>query len=363
MLDALRARLAKVVVGDPRAESTTMGALATLEQREEFRANLAKLTEVADVAIGGPDSGELPATGAFVQPTVLLARQADAAPVHTVEAFGPLATVIGYDGAAEAVRLAALGDGSLVGSVYSYDPAFVREVVLGAAAQHGRMIVIDRDDAKSSTGHGSPLPLLVHGGPGRAGGGEEMGGIRGVLHFMQRTAIQGSPRALSAVTGRWVAGAPTVVGEVHPFRRHLEDLAIGEVLMTEAHTVTAEDIDRFVELTGDSFYAHTDPVAAAENPLFGGIVAHGYYLVSRVAGLFVEPSPGPVLANFGLDNLRFITPVKVGDSIRAQLTCKEKKARQTENYGEVRWDLIVRNQDDELVATYDVLTLVAKRPE
>lgn len=364
VLDALEARLAKVVVGDPRTEGTTMGALATLAQRDEFQANLNRLTEAADIVIGGPDSAAakaLPADGAFVTPTVLRARSATAAPVHSVEAFGPLTTVIGYDTAEDVVALAALGQGSLVGSVYSYDPDFVRDVVLGAAAHHGRMIVIDRDDAKSSTGHGSPLPLLVHGGPGRAGGGEEMGGIRGVLHYMQRTAIQGSPRALSAVTGRWVSGAPTVTTDVHPFRHHFEELAIGEVLETEAHTVTAEDIDRFVELTGDSFYAHTDPEAAAQNPLFGGIVAHGYYVVSRVAGLFVEPSPGPVLANYGLDNLRFITPVKVGDSIRARLTCKEKKDRQTENYGEVRWDLDVRNQDGELVASYDVLTLVAKQ--
>lgn len=365
VVQALDARLAKVVVGDPRVEGTTMGALATLEQRVEFERSLAALTSVADIAIGGPESAAskaLPATGAFVAPTVLVAREATAAPVHQVEAFGPLATVIGYSDADDAVRLAALGAGSLVGSVYSYDPEFVRTLVLGAAAQHGRLIVIDRDDARTSTGHGSPLPMLVHGGPGRAGGGEELGGLRGVLHYLQRTAVQGSPRALSAVTGRWVVGAPTVTDGVHPFRRHLEELAIGEVLHTESHTVTAEDIDRFVELTGDSFYAHTDPAAAAANPLFGGIVAHGYYVISRVAGLFVEPSPGPVLANYGLDNLRFITPVKVGDSISAQLTCKEKKARQTENYGEVRWDLIVKNQDGELVASYDVLTLVAKRP-
>ncbi|MEO6702614.1 MAG: phenylacetic acid degradation bifunctional protein PaaZ [Jatrophihabitantaceae bacterium] len=366
VLEALATKLAKVVVGDPRTEGTTMGALATLEQRTEFEANLDRLSVVADIAIGGPDSDAaraLPADGAFVAPTVLRARDSRAEPIHSIEAFGPLATVIGYESADEVVELAALGSGSLVGSVYSYDPSFVRDVVLGAAAHHGRMIVIDRDDAKSSTGHGSPLPMLVHGGPGRAGGSEELGGIRGVLHFMQRTAVQGSPRALSAITGRWVAGAPTVTSEVHPFRRHLEELAIGEVLFTDSHEVSAEDIDRFVELTGDSFYAHTDPVAAAANPLFGGIVAHGYYVISRVAGLFVDPAPGPVLANYGLDNLRFITPVKVGDQIRAQLTCKETKARQTENYGEVRWDLVVKNQDDELVASYDVLTLVAKRPE
>jgi oxepin-CoA hydrolase/3-oxo-5,6-dehydrosuberyl-CoA semialdehyde dehydrogenase len=365
VVEALKARLAKVVVGDPRAEGTTVGPLATLEQRDEFLANLDKLTVAADVVIGGPDStaaAALPDSGAFVAPTVLRARERRATPVHTVEAFGPLTTLIGYDSADEVVELAALGEGSLVGSVYSYDPSFVQNVVLGAAAQHGRMIVIDRDDAKSSTGHGSPLPLLVHGGPGRAGGGEELGGIRGVLHYMQRTAVQGSPRALAAVTGRWVAGAPTVTTPDHPFRQYLEDLTIGEVLHTEGHTVTEQDISRFVELTGDSFYAHTDPEAAAQNPLFGGIVAHGYYLISRVAGLFVDPAPGPVLANYGLDNLRFVTPVKVGDTISAQLTCKEKKARQSEEYGEVRWDLLVRNQDGELVASYDVLTLVAKRP-
>jgi oxepin-CoA hydrolase/3-oxo-5,6-dehydrosuberyl-CoA semialdehyde dehydrogenase len=364
VIDALAAKLAKVVVGDPRTEGTTMGALATLEQRDELAANLQKLATDTDVVIGGLDSAAaqaLPSNGAFVPPTVLRARSATADSVHTVEPFGPVATLIGYQGTDEVVELAARGEGSLVGSVYSYDPTFVREVVLGAAAHHGRMLVVDRDDSRSSTGHGSPLPMLVHGGPGRAGGGEELGGIRGVLHFMQRTAVQGSPRALAAVTGRWVRGAPTVTEDVHPFRKHLEDLAIGQVLFTDSHTVTAEDIEQFVALTGDSFYAHTDPEAAARNELFGGIVAHGYFILSRAAGLFVEPSPGPVLANYGLDNLRFVTPVKVGDSIRAQLTCKEKKARQTENYGEVRWDLIVRNQDDELVATYDVLTLVAKR--
>jgi len=365
VLAALEARLAKVVVGDPRTEGTTMGALATLEQRREFEANLDRLTAAADIVLGGPDSAaakSLPSGGAFVVPTVLRARDARAEAVHTVEAFGPLTTLIGYDTADDAVALTALGRGSLVASVYSYDPDFVREVVLGAAAHHGRMIVIDRDNAKTSTGHGSPLPLLVHGGPGRAGGGEELGGIRGVLHYLQRTAVQGSPRALAAVTGRWVSGAPTVTTDVHPFRHYFEELAIGEVLHTESHTVTAEDVERFVALTGDSFYAHTDPEAAAANPLFGALVAHGYFIVSRVAGLFVEPSPGPVLANYGMDNLRFLTPVKIGDSIRAQLTCKEKKARQTENYGEVRWDLDVRNQDDEVVASYDVLTLVAKQP-
>jgi oxepin-CoA hydrolase/3-oxo-5,6-dehydrosuberyl-CoA semialdehyde dehydrogenase len=364
VLDALEIRLAKVVVGDPRAAGTTMGPLATLAQRDALLANIARLSESADVVIGGPNASMVPgdsAAGAFVVPTVLRARQSTATAVHSIEPFGPVATVIGYSGTDEVIRLAALGAGSLVGSVYSYDPEFVRDVVLGAAAYHGRMIVIDRDDAKSSTGHGSPLPFLVHGGPGRAGGGEELGGIRGVLGYMQRTAVQGSPRALSAVTGRWIKGAPTVTDGVHPFRKSLEDLAIGETLITDSHTVTAEDIESFVELSGDSFYAHTDPAAAARNPLFGGIVAHGYFILSRAAGLFVDPAPGPVLANYGLENLRFITPVKVGDTITVQLTCKDKKVRQTENYGEVRWDVMVCNQHGDVVAGYDVLTLVSKR--
>ncbi|HVF20365.1 MAG TPA: MaoC/PaaZ C-terminal domain-containing protein, partial [Mycobacteriales bacterium] len=240
-----------------------------------------------------------------------------------------------------------------------HDPAFAREVVLGAAAYHGRMLVLDRDCARESTGHGSPLPHLVHGGPGRAGGGEELGGIRGVMHHMQRTAVQGSPAMLTAVTGRWVTGAPRIEDDVHPFRKSMATLKIGDTVVTDEHEVTQEEIDRFVELTGDSFYAHTDPAAAAANPLFGGLVAHGYLVLSLAAGLFVDPAPGPVLANYGLDSLRFTTPVKPGDRIRVALTCKEKNPRGGADYGEVRWDANVTNAAGETVAHYELLTMVA----
>lgn len=187
-----------------------------------------------------------------------------------------------------------------------------------------------------------------------------MGGVRGVLRYMQRTAIQGSPRVLTTVTGQWVTGAPTIGDGTHPFRKNLDQLAIGEQLISGPYTITADDIARFAELTGDFFYAHTDPAAAAANPLFGGIVAHGYFVISRAAGLFVDPAPGPVLANFGVDHLRFLTPVKAGDTITVELTCKDKRPRDSAGYGEVRWAAVVRNQDEQAVATYDVLTLVAK---
>ena len=232
--------------------------------------------------------------------------------------------------------------------------------MLGIAPFHGRVLVLDRDDARESTGHGSPLPTLVHGGPGRAGGGEELGGIRGVLRHMQRTAVQGSPDMLTAIGGRWVTGARQDKTEVHPFRKHLEELRIGDTVVGGPRQVTLADIDHFAEFTGDTFYAHTDPAAAAANPLFGGIVAHGYLVVSLAAGLFVEPNPGPVLANFGVDSLRFLTPVKAGDALTVTLTAKQITPRANAGYGEVRWDAVVANQDDAPVATYDVLTLVAK---
>ncbi|HRD60383.1 MAG TPA: MaoC/PaaZ C-terminal domain-containing protein, partial [Nocardioides sp.] len=222
------------------------------------------------------------------------------------------------------------------------------------------LLAFDRDDAGESTGHGSPLPVLVHGGPGRAGGGEELGGVRGVLHHMQRTAIQGSPDMLTAVTGRWTAGSARRPDDVHPFRKSLAELRIGDTIASEPRQVTLADIEDFAELTGDTFYAHTDEAAAQQNPLFGGIVAHGYLVVSLAAGLFVDPDPGPVLANFGVDHLRFLTPVKADDTIAVTLTVKQITPRTNADYGEVRWDAVVTNADGEPVATYDVLTLVAK---
>ena len=233
-------------------------------------------------------------------------------------------------------------------------------MTLGLAPWHGRILVLDRDDAPESTGHGSPLPMLVHGGPGRAGGGEELGGIRGVLHHMQRTAIQASPDMLTAITGQWIKGSQQRVDDVHPFRKSLAELRIGDTIRSAARTVTLADIEHFAEFTGDTFYAHTDPEAAAANPLFGGIVAHGYLVVSLAAGLFVKPNPGPVLANFGVDNLRFLTPVKADDTIDVTLTVKQITPRTNADYGEVRWDAVVTNADGDPVATYDVLTLVAK---
>ena len=265
-----------------------------------------------------------------------------------------------YDSLDEAVTLAARGKGSLVGSVVTHDPSVARTLVLGLAPWHGRILVLDRDDAAESTGHGSPLPMLVHGGPGRAGGGEELGGVRGVLHHMQRSAVQASPDMLTAITGRWTRGSQRTLTPEHPFRRSLATLEVGDTIASAERVISLEDIDHFSEFTGDTFYAHTDPKAAAQNPLFGGIVAHGYLIVSMAAGLFVDPAPGPVLANFGVDNLRFLTPVKAGDAIKVTLTVKQITPRSSADYGEVRWDALVVNGDGEPVATYDVLTLVAK---
>ena len=361
--DALTARLAKVTVGNPAHDDVRMGALASLGQRDEVRKAIEALRSSAEIVYGDPTHVDLVDAdadrGAFLSPVLLRAR-AGASEPHDVEAFGPVSTVLSYGSVDEAVVLAARGRGSLVGSLVTHDPAVARELTLGVAPWHGRILVLDRDDAAESTGHGSPLPMLVHGGPGRAGGGEELGGVRAVLHHMQRTAIQASPDMLTAITGRWTTGSARTVEDVHPFRKSLAEMRVGDTIETPSREVTLEDVSHFAEFTGDTFYAHTDPEAAAANPLFGGIVAHGYLVVSLAAGLFVQPDPGPVLANFGVDNLRFLTPVKAGDSIRVTLTVKEITPRVTADYGEVRWDAVVSNQDDQPVATYDVLTLVAK---
>ncbi|GAB6900747.1 phenylacetic acid degradation bifunctional protein PaaZ [Kineosporia succinea] len=357
--DALAARLATITVGDPRDPDVRMGALASLGQRDEVRKAVEALRSEAELVFGDPSRSMGDARGAFLSPLLLRARPGAVQP-HDVEPFGPVSTVLTYDTLDEAVTLAARGKGSLVGSVVTHDGAVARHLVLGLAPWHGRILVLDRDDAKESTGHGSPLPMLVHGGPGRAGGGEELGGVRGVLGHMQRTAIQASPDQLTAITGRWTPGARRLAPSEHPFRYSLAQLQVGHSITTEGRTVTLDDIEHFAEFTGDHFYAHTDAEAAARNPLFGGIVAHGYLVVSLAAGLFVDPAPGPVLANFGVDGLRFLTPVKVGDTISVQLTVKQITPRNSADYGEVRWDAVVTNQDGSPVATYDVLTLVAK---
>ena len=387
VIDALRTALAKVVVGDPRLEQVRMGPVASLAQRREVRDQLAKLEREAEVVYGGVrDAGAGSGTGArnsdsgidragvtqlvgadgergaFVSPTLLYCRDTSrATAIHEVEAFGPVCTVVPYRDADDAVALARRGGGSLVSSVFSADDEVAARLTLGLAPYHGRILVVNRTCAKESTGHGSPLPHLVHGGPGRAGGGEEMGGIRGVMHYMQRTAIQGSPDTIAAVTGRWMRGARPKDPGVHPFRKAFHDLAIGDSFFSAQREITIEDIERFAELSGDRFYAHMIEADAARNPFFGGRVAHGYFLISAAAGLFVEPAYGPVLANYGIDNLRFLKPVKPGDHIKVRLTCKEKSLRPDKGYGEVRWDTEITNQNAEQVALYDVLTMVSEQ--
>jgi len=361
---AVAAELAKVVVGNPADKATRMGALASLDQREEVRRALKALEDAATIVFGHPErvdvAGADAERGAFISPILLQAQDDTRRPeLHEVEAFGPVSTLIGYTSTQDVIELAALGKGSLAGSVVTEDPGFARDVILGAAPWHGRILVLDDDAAPESTGHGSPLPVLVHGGPGRAGGGEEMGGMRGVFHHLQRTAVQASPRMLAAASGRWVKGAPRNLGDAHPFTKPLRELRIGDTVHAGPRTVTLEDIEHFAEFTGDTFYAHMDEEAAAKNPFFGGRVAHGYLIVALAAGLFVQPDYGPVLANYGIDNLRFLTPVKPGDALTVTLTCKQISPR-AGDYGEVRWDTELKNAGDKVVATYDVLTMVAK---
>jgi oxepin-CoA hydrolase/3-oxo-5,6-dehydrosuberyl-CoA semialdehyde dehydrogenase len=363
---ALEAQLAKTVVGDPRRDGVRMGPLASLAQRREVLSQVEVLRREADLVVGDPDKIALEGAdadrGAFVPPLLLWCRDAKkASAIHSVEAFGPVCTVVPCDDIASAVSIARRGAGSLAASVFTADPNIAREIVLGLAPYHGRVLVVDRTSAKESTGHGSPLPHLVHGGPGRAGGGEEMGGIRGVLHYMQRTAVQGSPDVITAVTGRWTRGARELDPGTHPFRKPFHSLEIGDTFRSGEREVTLEDIEAFAALSGDTFYAHMDEQQAKRNPLFGGRVAHGYFLVSAAAGLFVDPPYGPVLANYGLDNLRFTKPVKPGDRIKVRLTCKEKSLRPDKGYGEVRWDTEITNQAGEIAAAYDVLTMVSEK--
>ncbi|MDQ1566495.1 MAG: oxepin-CoA hydrolase / 3-oxo-5,6-dehydrosuberyl-CoA semialdehyde dehydrogenase, partial [Actinomycetota bacterium] len=363
---ALADRLAKVVIGDPRREEVRMGPLVSLEQRDEVERALSTLAEGAEVAVGGPDGkfdpvGAEAGHGAFLAPTVLVARDASLPAPHDIEPFGPVCTVLPYGGVEEAIDLARLGKGSLVVSVFTPDAAEAGQLAQGLAPHHGRVLLVDERCGKSQTGHGSPMPQLVHGGPGRAGGGEELGGLRSVHHHLQRVAVQGSPDMLSALTGTFLPGATRVEGGAHPFTKHFEDLALGDTLVTASRTITVEDIERFADLTGDHFYAHTDEEAAAKSPIFGGRVAHGYFVIAAAAGLFVWPDPGPVLANYGIDRLRFTTPVRPGDAIHVVFTCKEKAPRRGAGYGEVRWDTQVVNQDGTVVAAYDVLTMVATR--
>jgi oxepin-CoA hydrolase/3-oxo-5,6-dehydrosuberyl-CoA semialdehyde dehydrogenase len=355
--EALAARLAKVRIGDPRDEATQMGALASQAQLRSVREAVAELSRSARIVSGDPNAAPVAGGGAFITPILL--RSDDpwgSAAVHDVEAFGPVSTLMPYRGLGDAIALANRGMGSLALSLFTFDKRVAEEFVLGAGAWHGRMVILDRTSAKESTGHGSPLPVLVHGGPGRAGGGEEMGGVRGVKHYMQRSALQGGPEVLSKIVGQWLPGADKVTGDVHPFRKRISELEIGYTLKTASRTVTLEDIEHFADFTGDNFYAHMDEEAARASPIFGGRVAHGYLILSFAAGLFVDPAPGPVLANTGLDNLRFLTPLYPGDAMRVELTVKSTSIRDAEK-GEVRWAVEVFNQKDEVVATYELMTM------
>ena len=364
LVEALATALSKVRIGNPASKDVDMGALASQGQRDEVRDRVNELSHEAEIVYGGNEAFDVvdadASKGAFFMPTLLHCQKPlTSAAVHSVEAFGPVSTVLPYENIDEAIELSRLGEGSLVGSVITNDNAVARDLVLGTAAYHGRMVVINRHCAAESTGHGTPLPHLVHGGPGRAGGGEEMGGVRGVLHYMQRTAIQGSPQTLTAIGNRWIKGADQKQSKVHPFRKTFEQLKIGDTLVTGSREVSLDDIQHFAEFTGDTFYAHTDEEAAAKNPFFDGRVAHGYLIVSFAAGLFVDPDFGPVLANYGVDELRFAKPVNYGDALKVRLTCKQKTLRAGTGYGEVRWDTEVTNQDKDVVAQYDVLTMVA----
>ena len=376
-LDAVRqaliSRLNKTTVGDPAVEGVRMGPLVSQSQRDDVAANVALLAEHCEIIFGG-DTDALELQGdaidraAFYPPTVLLCPnpKTTEAP-HNIEAFGPVTTLMPYDSLEDAIEIAALGKGSLVASVVTYDDQEASDLVLGAAAYHGRILVLNRDCAKASTGHGSPLAPLVHGGPGRAGGGEELGGSRAIKHYMQRTAIQGSPSTLMAITREYSIGAKTLSTDIHPFKKYFEQLTIGERLTTHRRTVTEADITNFGCLSGDHFYAHFDELAAVDS-MFGKRVAHGYFVISAAAGMFVEPSPGPVLANYGHENLRFIEPVGIGDTIQVSITVKQKikkdkRPDEDRTTGVVVWDVQVVNQHQELVALYDILTLVARQED
>ena len=361
--EALAAGLATVAVGDPRDGATAMGPLVGLAQRDEVSASIAALRTAADCVVDSCDLSSVDTVaGAFLAPTLLRATEARSAAVHTTEAFGPVSTLVPYRSIDEAVELVAAGGGSLVASLYGADRDEVAALAGGIASHHGRVLIVDASMAAASTGHGSPLPPLVHGGPGRAGGGQEMGGMRGVFAHMQRTAVQGSPDMLTAVTGEHIGGSSTQQHKGHPFKLTLDDLEVGDSITTESRPVTRADISAFAEHTGDKFYAHMDDEAAARSPIFNGLVAHGYLVLSFAAGLFVWPDEGPVLANYGIDRLRFAKPTYPGDEIHVVLTCKRKTRLDGRGYGEVAWDTKVINQHGEVNAAYDVLTMVANAP-
>jgi oxepin-CoA hydrolase/3-oxo-5,6-dehydrosuberyl-CoA semialdehyde dehydrogenase len=369
---ALGKRLKGTTVGDPSVEGVRMGPLAGLTQREEVRERVQQLAKSQQIVIGDLENFEVLGAdknkGAFLAPLVFLNTDPFVnTDCHNIEAFGPVSTIIPYNGIDEAIELARMGKGSLVCSLITANDDIATDFVLGAASMHGRILILNSDCAKESTGHGSPMPLLVHGGPGRAGGGEEMGGMRGVLHYLQRTAIQGSPTTISRITNVYQQGGKQNETEVHPFRKHFEDLQVGDTVTTAKHTVTEADITNFANVSGDNFYAHMD-ATSLEGTIFEGRVAHGYFILSKAAGLFVDAKKGPVLLNYGIDEARFTKPVYPGMTIGVRLTVKERvdQEKRTEEdiaKGIVRWLVDVYDETGETVAIATILTMVKKRDQ
>ncbi len=367
---ALGAALKKTVIGNPANEQVRMGALAGKGQVDEVRSHVNQLLRSSSIVYGSLDHADLIDAdynvGAFLSPILLLNTEPFSTDdVHTIEAFGPVSTLMPYSGTCQAVELSKKGKGSLVCSVVTADPGIARSFVLEAATHHGRILVLNHECAEENTGFGSPLPLLVHGGPGRAGGGEEMGGIRGVKHYMQRVALQGSPSMIAAITNVYQPGAKQVQEDKHPFKKYFEELNVGDTLVTAKRTITEADISNFANLSWDHFYAHTDHTSL-DGTLFEKPVAHGYFILSAAAGLFVNAEKGPVLLNYGIDELRFTKPVYAGTTIGVRLTVKEKidqdKRDESEiGKGIVKWFVDVYDQDNGQVAVGTILTMVKKR--
>ena len=367
---ALGKRLASTIIGDPNVEGVRMGALAGKSQQREVAEKVFQLSKTQEIVFGdisnfnvtGADKDK----GAFMSPILFLNKNPfKFQDCHNLEAFGPVSTIMPYKTISDAIELAKMGKGSLVCSIVTGNDSIAKEFVLGAACMHGRILVLNADCAKESTGHGSPMPMLTHGGPGRAGGGEEMGGKRGVFHYLQRTALQGSPTTLTNITNNYQYGAKYIIKEIHPFKRYFEELVIGETLITNTHLVTLENIEAFAELSGDKFYAHMD-ANSLDGTIFTGRVAHGYYILSRAAGLFVDAPKGPVLLNYGIDECRFTKPVYPGATIGVRFTCKEKvdQEKKTEDdiaKGIVKWLVDVYDETGETVAIATILTMVKKK--
>ncbi len=362
--------LSKIKVGDPSVEGVRMGALVSQTQRARVLANLGLLTQSSNIVFGDLAQydvmGADKSSGAFMPPILLLNEHPfEGLDCHNIEAFGPVATLMPYESLEKAIELANLGKGSLVSTICTLEPAIAGQFVLEAGAFHGRILILNRESAKESTGHGSPMPMLTHGGPGRAGGGEEMGGLRGVMHYLQRVAVQGHPTMLTAVSKTYQRGGARPEAAVHPFRQYFETLQIGETLTTANHTVSEADITNFANVSGDNFYAHMD-VTSLEGTPFTGRVAHGYFILSKAAGLFVDAKKGPVLLNYGLDECRFTKPVYPGMTIGVRLTVKEKietEQRVDDTLpprGIVRWLVDVYDETGETVALATILTMVRK---